>query len=77
MQLAKWGNSLAVRIPAAVVEKLGLKEGDEIEITATGRSRFDVSRKLTADDRLNDLRRHRGALPKDFIFSRDEASLRR
>ena len=32
MQVAKWGNSLAVRIPAAVVEVLELKEGDEIEI---------------------------------------------
>lgn len=27
MQVAKWGNSLAVRLPAAVVEALELKEG--------------------------------------------------
>jgi antitoxin MazE len=77
MQVAKWGNSLAVRIPAAVVEKLGLKEGDEIEITASGRSRFDLARKPSAADRLSDLRRLRGALPKDFTFSRDEANRRR
>ncbi len=32
MQVGKWGNSLAVRLPAAVVEALDLKEGDEIEI---------------------------------------------
>ena len=32
MQVAKWGNSLAVRLPAAVVEALELKEGDDIEI---------------------------------------------
>ena len=32
MQVAKWGNSLAVRLPAAVVEALDLKEGDEIDI---------------------------------------------
>jgi antitoxin MazE len=31
MQVARWGNSLAVRLPAAVVEALELKEGDEIE----------------------------------------------
>ena len=28
MQVAKWGNSLAVRLPSAVVEALDLKEGD-------------------------------------------------
>lgn len=32
MQVAKWGNSLAVRLPASVVEALGLREGDDIEI---------------------------------------------
>jgi antitoxin MazE len=32
MRVAKWGNSPAVRLPAAVVEALTLKEGDEIEI---------------------------------------------
>ena len=32
MQVAKWGNSLAVRLPAAVVDALELKEGDDIEI---------------------------------------------
>jgi antitoxin MazE len=29
MQVAKWGNSLALRLPAAIVEALSLKEGDE------------------------------------------------
>ena len=32
MQVSKWGNSLAIRLPAAVVEALELKEGDDIEI---------------------------------------------
>ncbi|MEY4651672.1 MAG: hypothetical protein RI884_253, partial [Pseudomonadota bacterium] len=32
MQVSKWGNSLAVRLPAAVIEAMGLKEGDDIEI---------------------------------------------
>lgn len=31
MQVSKWGNSLAVRLPASVVEVLDLKEGDDIE----------------------------------------------
>ena len=32
LQVSKWGNSLAVRLPAAVIETLGPREGDEITI---------------------------------------------
>jgi antitoxin MazE len=45
MQVAKWGNSLAIRIPASVVEALGLKEGDDVEIHVAGRPTFGVARK--------------------------------
>ena len=37
MRVAKWGNSLAVRLPQAVVEALGLKEGDSIDVHVAGR----------------------------------------
>lgn len=30
LQLAKWGNSLAVRIPADYVRQIGAKEGDQL-----------------------------------------------
>ena len=33
MQVAKWGNLLAVRLPAELVRELGLKEGDQIDLT--------------------------------------------
>ena len=36
MQVSKWGNSLAIRLPAAVVKALELKEGDDIEIRVAG-----------------------------------------
>ena len=42
MQVSKWGNSLAVRLPALVVE--ALKEGDEIEISIAGKRDFKVGR---------------------------------
>ena len=42
MQVSKWGNSLAVRLPAVVVEALDLKEGDEIEISIAGKRDFKV-----------------------------------
>ena len=76
MQVAKWGNSLAVRLPAIVVEALGLKEGDEIEIHVAGSKNFGVARKPGRDALLKRLRALRGRLPADFKFDRDEANAR-
>src|SRR5207302_10547042 len=44
MHVAKWGNSLAVRLPRSVVEALGLKEGDSIEIHVAGKRTFEIAR---------------------------------
>jgi antitoxin MazE len=76
MQVAKWGNSLAVRLPAAVVEALGLEEGDEIDIHVVGDRRFAVARKPGREELLKRLRAFRGRLPADFKFDRDEANAR-
>ena len=76
MQVAKWGNSLAVRLPALVVEALRLKEGDEIEIHVAGARQFGVRRKPAREDFLNKLRAYRGRLPPDFKFDREEANAR-
>jgi antitoxin MazE len=76
MQVAKWGNSLAVRLPAAVVEALKLKEGDEIEIHIADARQFLVARKPGREELLKRLRAFRGRLPADFKFDRDEASAR-
>jgi antitoxin MazE len=76
MQVAKWGNSLAVRLPAAVVEALALREGDEIEIHIADSRQFGVARKPGRDELLTRLRAFRGRLPPDFKFDRDEANAR-
>lgn len=76
MQVAKWGNSLAVRLPAVVVEALGLKEGDEIEIRVDAEREFGISRKPGRDELLRRLRDFRGRLPADFKFDREEANAR-
>ena len=76
MQVSKWGNSLAIRLPAAVVEVLGLKEGDDIEIVAAGREKFVVQRAPTDREVLERLRKYRGRLPPDFKFDRLEANER-
>jgi len=75
MQVAKWGNSLAVRIPAAVVEVLGLKAGDNIEIVVAD-DKFAVQRKATNLELLKRLRKFRGRMPADFHFDRQEANER-
>ena len=77
MQVAKWGNSLAVRLPAAVVEALKLREGDDIEVRIAGERVFEVKKKPGAKDFLTRLRKFRGRLPADFSFDRDEADARR
>ena len=76
MQVAKWGNSLAIRLPAVVVEALRLKEGDEIEIHIANVREFGVARKPGREDLLNQLRAYRGRLPRDFKFDRQEANAR-
>jgi antitoxin MazE len=76
MQVSKWGNSLAIRLPAVVVEALDLKEGDDIEVHVLGPRHFAVDRKLSVAEQLKKLRKFRGRLPADFRFDRDEANER-
>jgi len=76
MQVAKWGNSLAVRLPSAVVEALELKEGDQIEIRIAGDREFEVSHDQSRHKALERLRQLRRPLPPGFTFSREQANER-
>jgi antitoxin MazE len=76
MRVSKWGNSLAVRLPDAVVKALGLKTGDEIEIIVAGPRQFRVERDRARERALDRLRASRRPLPKGFRFDRDEANAR-
>lgn len=77
MQVSKWGNSLAVRLPAAVVDALELKEGDQIEIHVAGRGAFEVSKAPGRRELLARLRKFRGRLPATLKFDRLESHERR
>jgi antitoxin MazE len=77
MQVSKWGNSLAVRLPATVVDALGLKEGDQIEIQVASKDVFAVARAPNTRELLARLRKFRGRLPANFKFDRLEANERR
>jgi antitoxin MazE len=76
MQVAKWGNSLAIRIPTAVVETLELKEGDQIEIRIAGDREFEVARDRRVAKAIERMRRLRRPLPAGFTFDRLEANER-
>jgi antitoxin MazE len=76
MQVSKWGNSLAVRLPAAVVEVLALQEGDDIEIEVAGSRRFAVRRAAGVADVMTRLRAYRGRMPAGFKFDRLQANER-
>jgi antitoxin MazE len=71
MQVSKWGNSLAVRLPAAVVEALELKEGDQIEVKIAGPREFEIRRDRSREEAIERLRK---PLPSGFTFDRSEAN---
>jgi antitoxin MazE len=76
MRVAKWGNSLAVRLPNVVVKALGLKAGDQIEIVVSGERRFEIARNRGRDRALARLRTLKKPLPKGFRFDREPANER-
>ncbi len=76
MQVAKWGNSLAVRLPKAVVEALSLKPGDQIEIVAASDGRLEIRRDNSRAEAIEGLRGLRWAVPEGYRFDRDEANER-
>ena len=76
MRVAKWGNSLAIRLPAIVVEALELREGDEVEVRVAGTRSFDVDRDRRRERAMERIRTARWKLPPDWKFDRDEANER-
>jgi antitoxin MazE len=76
MQVSKWGNSLALRLPASVVEALKLKEGDHVEVFVASERRFGIDRDRSRERALARIRKFGKVLPPDWKFDRDEANAR-
>jgi antitoxin MazE len=76
MQVSKWGNSLAIRLPAAVVKALELKEGDEVEVHVVGDRAFGIDHDRSRERALARVRAFRKRLPPDWKFDREEANTR-
>lgn len=76
MRVAKWGNSLALRLPAKVVKELELAEGDEVELRSTGPKTLEVARNDDREWAMRRIREISKPLPPGWKFDRDEANER-
>jgi len=77
VQVSRWGNSLAVRLPKALVEKLGLKQGDQLHVVAAKDGTIEVETNEDQRRRVLDRMAARGwTLPEGYRFDRDEANER-
>lgn len=76
MQLARWGNSLALRIPKSVIDKLSLKEGDQVEVRVAPDGAFEVGRDESRSRAIARIREMAVDLPPGWKFDRNEANAR-
>lgn len=77
MKVAKWGNSLAVRLPKETVDRLGLLEGDDLIFESSPAGDVKVFRKRDTVEWIRHMReKHPARLPADFKFDREEANRR-
>ena len=76
MQVSKWGNSLAIRLPVSVVQALGLKEGDEVEVHVVGDRAFGIDRDRSRERALERIQAFRKKPSPDWKFDREEANVR-
>ena len=79
MRVAKWGNSPAVRLPVALVQELGISDGDALLLPPAKRKArqpagVTVERQPEKLEQLQVARRYRASWPADFGFDRDEAN---
>jgi antitoxin MazE len=76
MQVSKWGNSLAVRLPKSLVDKLKLRAGDTLSIVTASHDEITV----LVEDRKSAFREAMAPFfwpaPPDYRFDRDEANER-
>ena len=88
-KIAKWGNSLAVRLPSRMVKELGLKEGDLLprDVLSYGavlRARLDAERernRMTPEEAIAGIREARklfpkGLKPEDWKIDRKDPDMR-
>jgi antitoxin MazE len=68
VQVAKWGNSLGVRLPRDLVARIGLKEGARVDVDATRDGRIVISRsrrRFTLEELLAEMKPSRQHVLED------------
>jgi len=58
VQIAKWGNSLGLRVPRDVAARVGLTEGARVDVEASDDGRIIITRsrrRFTLDELLADM----------------------
>ena len=76
MMVSRWGNSLGVRLPRALVDDLGLKPGDELEVVAATATRIEVAKDARRAQAIDRMRARGLRFPEGYAFDRDEANTR-
>lgn len=76
MMVSRWGNSLAVRLPKALVEQLGLAPGDELNVVEASRQQLAVEKVDRRAEFLKQMQQFRWPAPEGYKFDRDEANER-
>jgi len=76
VQVSKWGDSLAVRLPKALVEKMRLRAGDELNIVDVAERTLVVEKEDRRKAALENIRARQWTLPSDYKFDREEANKR-
>lgn len=72
MKFAKWGNSIAIRIPAEVVAKLGISPDEEAQIKVTGEYSFEITRDRRRQEAIEAIDKLSRPLPPGYKFNRNE-----
>ncbi|CCE07198.1 Transcriptional regulator/antitoxin, MazE [Bradyrhizobium sp. STM 3843] len=76
MQVIKVDKGLALLLPKAVVEELGLKEGDDVSALSLTKDTVKEQKAIIREEFLRQLEQFRFPLPDDYKFDRDEANER-
>lgn len=76
MHVSKWGNSLAVRLPKKLVEKMGLQPGDELNIVEAEEGQLSVEKIDKRKKFLEMMEQFKWPVPEGYKFDHDEANER-
>ena len=77
MRVSRWRNSLAVRLPKALVEDLGLEQGDELEVVSAVPTQIVLARDEHRARAVERMSARALTLPDGYAFDRNEANVRR